>query len=250
MQIAAPARALLALALIASFPATAVHAVEPADYVSTPIVEEGEREIEFKGGISRNHDGSSESQHSLGLGYGVNARWFTEVYAKWHHEVGAPAGFDAWEWENKLQLTETGRYPVDLGVLLEIERPQNRDEGYELRYGPLLQTESGALQANLNLLFTKHVRASEPSDTQFGYQWQLKYAWQPALDFGVQGFGSTGPWDHWDDSSSQQHVLGPALFGKLKTGPHQAIKYDAALLFGINDASPRATLRLRAEYEF
>jgi len=32
---------------------------------------------------------------------------------------------------------------VDIGFLLEIERPKVRSEGYELRWGPLLQTEFG-----------------------------------------------------------------------------------------------------------
>jgi len=78
--------------------------------------------------------------------------WFTELYAKWHHEPGAPSAFDAWEWENKFQLTETGKYPVDVGFLLEIERPKDRSEGYEYKWGPLLQSEFGLWQANLNLL--------------------------------------------------------------------------------------------------
>ena len=32
---------------------------------------------------------------------------------------GESHGFDAWEWENKFQLIETGKYPVDIGLLLE-----------------------------------------------------------------------------------------------------------------------------------
>ena len=44
---------------------------------------------------------------------------------------------DAFEWENKFQVTEAGEYPVDLGFIVELERPQDRSEGYEMRVGPL-----------------------------------------------------------------------------------------------------------------
>ena len=114
----------------------------------------------------------------------------------------------------------------------------------------MLQTEFGLVQANLNLLIEKHIRAAEPAKAELGYQWQMKYRWKPALEAGVQGFGSVGPWSDWAASKAQSHTAGPALFGRVKVGDHQAIQYNAGLLFGLNHASPRHTLRVQAEYEF
>ena len=223
----------------------------PSDYVVSPIVEEGEREIDFKAGTAKMRDGTRESAYSLGLGLGVNSWWFTEIYGKWHKEPGARHGFDAWEWENKFQLTPTGKYPVDVGFLLEIERPKDRSEGYEYRWGPLLQADLGTrVQANLNLLIEKHVRAEAAGKAELGYQWQVKYRWHPEFEYGLQGFGDVGPWNHWEPHSEQPHIAGPALFGKVRVGQKQVIKYNAGLLFGMTDASPRHTLRLQAEYEF
>ena len=225
-------------------------AAGPADYVVTPIVDEGERELDFKAGTRQLRDGGRESAWSLGLGYGANRWWFTEVYAKWHQEPGQPRAFDAWEWENKFQLTPTGKYPLDVGLLLEIERPKDRGEGYEVVWGPLLQTEWGLWQGNLNLRIEKHIRAVEAAKAELGYQWQVKYRWTPALEAGVQGLGSVGPWNDWAAGKAQSHTAGPALFGRVKAGLHQAIHYHAGLLFGLNPASPRHTLRLQAEFEF
>jgi hypothetical protein len=240
-----------ALAALALFTLPRSATAGPSDYVITPIVEEGEREIDFKAGTARSRDGTRQSKESIGLGWGVNSRWFTEVYALWKQETGSVHGFDAWEWENKFQLTETGQYPVDIGFLLEIERPKDRSEGYELRWGPLLQAEFGSqVQANLNLLLEKHVRSSEGGKAELGYQWQLKYRWQPALEFGLQGFGDVGPWDHWEPAAEQPHTTGPALFGRVKVGERQTVKYNAGLLFGLTHAAPRHTLRLQAELEF
>ena len=223
----------------------------PSDYVHMPTVEEGEREIDFKAGTEKNRDGTRESAYSIGFGLGVNAWWFTELYAKWHKQPDMKNDFDAWEWENRFQLTETGKYPVDLGFLLEVERPKDRSEGYEIKWGPLFQTEFGPkVQANLNLLIEKHVRADNAGKAELGYEWQLKYRWRPEFEFGAQGFGDVGPWDHWEPHSEQPHKAGPALFGQFRLGGRQVIKYNAAVLVGLTDAAPRHTLRLQAEYEF
>lgn len=248
MRTVAAAGAVLALAtLLPSLPAFA----GPADYVYTPAVEYGEREIDFKFGTARLPGHEREGAGSVGFGWGVTERWFTEVYAKWHKEPGETTGFDAWEWENKFQLTETGKYPVDVGFILEIERPKDRSEGYEYRWGPLFQADlSPKVQANLNLLFEKHVRAAEAGPAELGYQWQLKYRWKPEFEVGLQGFGDVGPWDHWEPRSQQPHIAGPAVFGKFKVGERQVIKYNAALLFGMTSGAPRNTFRLQAEYEF
>lgn len=242
-----PAAALALSCLVSPAPSMA----GPAGYVYSPTVEEGEREIEFKAGTAKMRDGTRESAYSLGLGLGVNSWWFTEFSGKWHKEPGLQHSFDAWEWENRFQLTPTGKYPVDLGFLFEIERPKDRSEGYEYRWGPLLQADFGTrVQANLNLLVEKHVRAEAAGQAELGYQWQLKYRWHPEFEYGLQGFGDVGPWNHWEPHSEQPHIAGPALFGKVRVGQKQVIKYNAGLLFGMTDASPRHTLRLQAEYEF
>lgn len=247
MRTALTAGALAALACLTAAPAFA----GPSDYVKSPIVEEGEKEIDFKAGTAKLRDGTRETAYSLGVGWGATSWWFTELYAKWHKEPGESHGFDAWEWENKFQLTEHGKYPVDIGFLLEIERPRDRSEGYELRWGPLLQADlASQVQANLNLLIEKHVRAAAAGKAELGYEWQVKYRWRPSFEFGLQGFGDVGPWNHWEPHSEQPHIAGPAIFGKVKVGNTQVIKYNAGLLFGLTDGAPKHTFRMQAEYEF
>jgi len=222
----------------------------PADYVFLPSVSYGEREIDFKAGSARNSDQPGQSAASLGFGYGATQRWFVEAYAKYERVQGEGTNFDAWELENKFQLTETGEYPVDLGFIVELERPQDQDEGYELRLGPLLQKEFDRIQLNLNLLYARHFQASAPEESKFGYQWQAKYRWQPRLEYGLQGFGDVAEWNNWGPRDEQSHRLGPAVFGKFGLGEGQALRYNAAWLLGLTDAGPAHTLRLQIEYEF
>ena len=253
MRAAITAGALLALAISNLTLTTAAHAAA-SDYVLTPIVEEGEREIDFKAGFARARDGTRTGQQSLGFGWGVNSVWSTELYAKWHQEPGATSGFDAWEWENRFQLTETGKYPVDIGLLLEIERPKDRSEGYEYRWGPLFQADLNplvdGLQANVNLLWQKHVRVVGGEPARLFTQWQLKMRWRPELEYGIQGFGDLGPWRGSAAGTERPQNAGPAIFGRVKLSQRQTLKYNAGLLFGLNHDAPRQTLRMQAEVEF
>ena len=236
---------LVAVHMLASAPLA--HA-DPDDYVAVPAVEYGEREIELRIGSASATEEHRESAASLAFGYGLTPWWFTEIYGKWHRS-GATS-FDAIEWENRFQLTEPGQYFADFGLLVEIERPRDRAEGYELRIGPLMQKDFGRVQANLNVLLERDYHASDPEQTELGYQWQLRYRLVPALDFGAQGFGEVGPWNDWAPVREQAHIAGPAIFGKFNAGGRQVLKYDAAVLFKLSSAAPATTLRAQLEYEF
>jgi hypothetical protein len=236
--------------VLAAFPLCAV-AFGPSDYIYLPGVTYGEHEIDFKSGAWKQKSGENPlTASSIGYGYGVTQRWFTELYSKYERPGGETTHFDAWEWENKFQLTETGEYPVDTGLIVELERPKDRSEGYEVRFGPLFQTEMGKVQVNGNLLFERHYRADAAPPLQLGYQWQVKYRWQPKLELGFQGFGELGQWNHWDSAEERSHRIGPAIFGKLALGNRQAIRYNAAWLVGASTNAPSHNLRLQVEYEF
>jgi hypothetical protein len=222
----------------------------PADYVYMPTVEYGEKEIDFKAGTARKGNDPRESAASLGFGYGAKEWWFTEIYMKYKRENDEGTKYDAIEWENKFQLTETGKYPVDVGFLVEMERPTNHAEGWEMKWGPLAQTEFGKVQLNANVLLQRSYRAEGPSETQFLYQWQVKYRWLRELEFGLQGFGEMGKWNHWATEDERAHRAGPAVFGKLRLAGHQAIRYNVAWLLGTSMAAADHTVRMQVEYEF
>jgi hypothetical protein len=232
----------------------AISQAGPSDYVVTPAVEYGEREIDMKYGTEKLANGEGrESAGSIGFGWGGTPWWFTEAYFKYHKEAGDKTKYDAFEWENKFQLTETGRYFADLSFLVEIEVPrEHRVEGYELAFGPLAQWDTGPLTWNANLFFERAYRGQpeEPRVTEMLYQFQVKYRADSPVDFGVQAFGEMGEWNHWAPPAQQEHLAGPAIFGKLKTGSREAIKWNAAWLVGLNKGSPDNRLRLQAEYEF
>ncbi len=227
---------------------------DPEDYVKVPTVEYGERELEVKYGSSKfANDKGQFSTGTFGLGYGITPYWFTEAYMKYKKAPGERTHYDAFEWENKFQLTETGKYPVDIGLFIELEVPRARNEGYEFRFGPLLQGEFDRVQVNANLFLKRQVGLasdSEPAVTEFHYQLQAKYRLMREFEFGVQAFGELGKWNHWEPREQQNHRIGPAIFGKIPLGGKEAMRYDAAWLVGASKAAPDSTLRFQFEYEF
>jgi hypothetical protein len=226
--------------------------ISPADYIYLPAVEAGERELDIKYGSYSPVAGAGMQAGSVGFGYGVNARWFSEIYLKRENTGGT--GTTLAEWENKFQLTETGEYPIDLGFITELETPINGKAPYEIRLGPLLQSEFGKLQLNGNLLLTRVFGAADesspPNTTNLLYQWQIKYPLSVPLDVGVQGFGAVGKWNQWDPPNQQDHRIGPAIMGKFSLGGRNIIKYNAAWLYGASVMAPAHTFRVQVEYEF
>jgi hypothetical protein len=224
-----------------------------ADYVYMPTVEQGEREIDFKYGTGTPPAGERQTVGSLGFGYGATEYWFTELYLK-REMQGNSSDVTLAEWENKFQLLETGKYPVDMGLITEIEAPVSVSGPWEGKVGPLLQTEFGLLQLNANALFERKFSSDGSGmqyPTEFSYQWQIKYRMQTEFEFGAQGFGGLGEWDSWVGSKEEEgHSVGPAIFGKLPVGNRQAIKYNAAWLVGTGATTPEHTFRMQIEYEF
>jgi hypothetical protein len=221
----------------------------PADYVASPLVSEGEKEIDFKMGTAVDSEGNRKTVTSVGFGFAPKPWLFTELYAKGVNEAGKTS-FDAFELEAKVQLTERGKYPIEIGVLLEIERPKNRDEGYEVTYGLLLQKDFDQYQANFNTILQRSYQSIGEQPTHLNYQYQLKYRYKPAFELGLQGFGGVGQWDKWSKGNEAQHNIGPAVFGKLHLGGKNMIAYNVAWLRATTTSTPNNTLRMQMEYEF
>ncbi|MCB1955715.1 MAG: hypothetical protein KDG55_08560 [Rhodocyclaceae bacterium] len=222
----------------------------PAAYVHTPTVEYGETEIELHLGTTREPGEERETAAVLAFARGLTQHWYSEVEFEFEREGSQGTRLEAFEWANILTFAEQGEWPVDLGLLLVLERPMDHAEGWEVKVGALLQKDFGKVQLNFNPILERHLDAEEESETELVYEWQAKYRYAQAFEFGMQGFGEVGKWNDWEDSDEQTHMAGPAIFGKWPIGEHDAIKYDMALLYGLNDHTADHTLRMTVEYEF
>jgi len=233
-------------------------AVSADEYLFTPTVTQGEREIDWHFGTGSSGDKTlAESNTGLAFGVGVTQHWFTELDIEYRKQSPVGTRLDAFEWENTVQIGEPGQWPVDIGMLFNVEKPHQpswgspKTEGWSTRFGPLLQKDIGRVQVNFNLLIARFFQSSEFSATQLSYQSQIKYRYGQPLEMGIQAFGrlsSTGqtliPY------SEQVHRVGPVVLGRLVLPRERSLSYNVAFLLGTTAHSPDRTLRLQFEYEF
>ncbi len=225
---------------------------DPNDYILDLDFIQGEREVDLKiGAASQTPAGAPAAQAgAISWGAGIGARWLTEVYGQFANSV-APArggGFDSLSWENLVRFAEPGEWPVDLGAALEVERPRVWASGWKITLGPMLQTDIDRVQVNVNALFVRVLDATPAQSSQIGYQYQLKYRADPALEFGLQGFRNAAAATA--RASAHADNVGPAIFGRYKLGKGRSIKYNAGFLIGTNSGAPQRTVRAQIDYEY
>jgi len=220
----------LALAVIVAA-ATAAARADPGYYVVTAYDNEGQRTIDLRYWTVKKPGKPAMLWPEVGVGYGVSSRWHTELLASFIGTADTATRLDDWQWQNDVLLTQ-GQYPFDLAVHANLIRAAESNEGYALEIGPVLQTDVDRTQLNLNLFVERSYRTDKSSPTNLKYQWQIKQRWRPALQFGLQGFGELGEWDHWAPRERQSHRAGPAIFGTLPLGTQRSVIYQAAILKG------------------
>ena len=111
----------------------------------------------------------------------------------------------------------------------------------------MLQHEFGAIQSNLNFLLERELGSAAEPGAEVSYAWQVKWRSNSRFEPGVQGFGSLGRTN--DFGHATEHKIGPAFFGQVAHGSHNKLKYDGAILFGLNNNTPDTTVRFTLEYE-
>ena len=241
-------RGLTAPALVASaLLFSPVAQADPASKVHTLEIEEGEVALELRGGQQwwRNNDEDRKRQLVGGIEYGVTSWWMTELEVGTTRLPNESYKLDEIEWENIFALTERGRYWLDLGLFTELAR--DHAEGRNaIEIGPMFQKEIDNFQGNLNIIFERQLGSRAEPGAEIGYEWQAKWRLNPRFEPGLQGFGTLGRTN--DFGHTMEARIGPAFFGQIPAGQGK-LKYDAAVLFGLNKNTPDTTVRFQLELE-
>ncbi len=235
----------IAAALLWMMSATAF--ADPGYYVVTAYSNEGMRTVDFRYWTVRMPGSYATRWPELGFGYGVTSRWHTELYASYIGATDSATHLNTVNWQNDVLLTQ-GEYPFDLA--LHATLIDNTGAGQGIEYGPVFQTDIGRTQLNANLFFEREFHTGRTERTQLQYQWQIRHRWTPLFQFGLQGFGEVGPWDHWSPHERQSHRAGPAFFGSLALGAARALNYQAAYLMGSVYGSNADMFTMRVWYDF
>jgi hypothetical protein len=206
---------------------------DPGYYVVTAYDHEGVRSADFRYWSVKAPGEPAQKWPELGLGYGVTSRWYTEVLASWIGSSQEAMKLSTLNWQNEFLLTQ-GNLPVDVALHASLISDQGYEGGYEIEYGPVLQTDIGRTQLNANLFFARNFGGDEddPPETKMKYQWQVRHRTHPLLNLGLQGFGEVGRWNQVSPRERQSHRAGPAFFGTVRLDDGRSLQYQGAYLFG------------------
>jgi hypothetical protein len=236
----------LAVALFPAHPHVAQ--ADPAAKVHLPDVVQGELELELLGGHQwwSGADDDRERQFVGELEYGFAPWWRSGLEVGTTRLRGESHRLDEVEWENTFLLTEPGQYGLDLGLLAELayDYPIRRSA---IALGPMFQKEVGALQSNFNVILERELGHGGEPGAGIDYEWQVKWRGNARFEPGLQSIGTLGRTN--DFGHQMEANIGPAFFGQIFTSPRNKLKYDAAVLFGLNKNTPDTTVRFQIEYE-
>ncbi|MEP6970142.1 MAG: hypothetical protein ABJA49_06855 [Betaproteobacteria bacterium] len=224
-------------------------AADPGYYLVTAYDNTGQVNVDYRYWTVKAPGAVEVVWPEIGIGYGVNSRWYTAVLASYIGSANSPTQLSSLNWQNDFLLTQ-GQYLMDVALHTQLIRNRGRSESNVLEFGPVLQTDVGRTQLNANLIFERGLGNAPPAPTQLKYQWQAKYRFNQKFHLGLQGFGELGPWDHWLPGSAQSHRAGPMVSGTLPLGKGQAIRYDAAYLMGSVYGRNGNMFSLRLQYIF
>lgn len=222
-----------------------------AIHVMSPIVEQGEFEIETKADrtFDRNDHLNDAQSSNVDLGYGVNDFWATELETQWKQDPIGSRHYDSTSWENRFQLLPQGKYWLDAGLFAEYEHVVQTGDHNNATVGLLLQKEFGQNVTTLNFLLNREFGSGGAPGAQVDYRVQTRWRWCPLFQPGLELYGQPGRFGDLEDDSQQRTRLGPVATGILPVGLPGKLKYELGYLRGLNHSSEQGTLRALVEYE-
>lgn len=224
------------------------------DQVYSPIVEKAEWEFESRALFSHDKDPaiSGAQNHVFEIGYGLTSNWATSLLIEVERSPGEKARATHLAWENIIQLTPQGKYWLDAGAYIELEKGLNGDAN-EIETKLLLEKQIGKIIVTLNPILKKNISVTDTPGVKFGYSWRTVYRLNRKLGFGFEGYGQLGEIRRFLPVSEQYHTIGPALLGRLPFGSSLFkgghLKYDLAYLQGLTRGTPTSSYQLNLEYE-
>jgi hypothetical protein len=217
--------------LLCLFGASGQAQADPGYYVVTPYDNDGLLRLDFRYWATKARGRTEVLWPELGLGYGMNSRWTTELYMSWIGTARSATRPDTLNWQNDVMLTQ-GEWPVDLALHTQWVQDQTGPRQQHLVWGPALQTDWGRWRLNSNVFIDQPLGPDRSPASQLQYQWRARYRLGPVLGLGAEGFGELGPWNHWSPKAQQNHRAGPSLAGLWALDDRRSLLLQGAWLWG------------------
>jgi hypothetical protein len=220
--------------------------------VYSPIVKKGVWAVGVRGNTTIDdddeHDGSQ--RHVFLIEYGVTDWWKTEIVGRLNEKAEGSLRYDSTGWENIFQLTEQGKYWLDVGLYLEykLKDENNAPDIFEAKL--LLEKPVQGFLNTLNLIIEQELGSDGDDDLEFEYAWRTRKEIGHHMKLGVEAFGKLGELRDIKSLEDQEHRIGPVFYHEFELGHDLEVEYNIGWLFGLTDESPDNTFRWQVEFEF
>jgi hypothetical protein len=233
----------------------ALPAAASSYYVQSPIVTQGEVEIETRSFITSDNNDAKNKERNLrtSVGYGITDFWFAEFESEWSNDPGARFTHEAFALENRLQFVPQGTYAIDVGAFAAYEKSTRTGGADEIIFGPIFQAPVGKFLFTLNPFITAEVGKNGEKSPEFTYALQAKYLASPIFSPALEFYGEAGEIGNFDRLSEQKHAIGPVVTGQLYGAPYGLpgkLKYEIGVLFGLTPGTASQIYKGTLEYEF
>jgi len=210
------------------------------DKVYHPYVQPLEKEIELRALYQRDSDRQRDRARKYRLGYGqsINDNWFAEIYLIGEKSREESFDIDEIELEALWQITEQGEYSADWGMLFEYERAID-DNINEVSASVLTERQWGRWVGTANLALIYEWGSDIDNELETALALQGKYRYSRALEPAIEFYSSEGG-----------QGVGPVLLGSQRLGGRKQLRWEAGVIYGVDDDAADRTYKLILELEF
>jgi hypothetical protein len=220
--------------------------------VYSPVVHEGEWEIEARGHLDIDGEDSLDGgqKQIYEVGYGVTDIWSTALLVELEKDPGGPLKYDSIAWENIIEFFGQEEAWLGSGLYLEFEAKDEDGKADKIETKLLLERDLTGITNTANLVFEKEVGNNADDDVEFGYAWRSRAKVMEHLKLGFEAFGELGEINNFKSPDRQEHQIGPMLYGGIELTEDVELEYRLGVLFGLTDATPDETFVWQLELEF
>jgi hypothetical protein len=217
------------------------------DEIYSPNIEYREVSVEYNGSrtFDANPQKNNAQEHELTAEIGLTPRFEAEISAGFTKESDDALRMEDFEIEGRYQFFEAGENWLDSGMLVAYDFSTVGKTSDNLEVKLLLQKDVGKFTHTANIGFDQSVGNYAEGGPDYVLLWNSRYRYNINFQPGIEIQSDLGNRETLGNYNLQEHYAGPAVYGELI--PH--LKYQAAWLFGTNEASSSSAARLLLEYE-
>ncbi len=214
--------------------------------VYSPIVHEGEKEIEYYIEWYESSGGDDVVGHEIELKYGFGPRDSLGLYVVLEDTNGVSLDVKRYKSEWIHQLYEQGERFIDLATYLEYQINNDPTRADKVEFKALLEKSTTDFSITGNLVLEKELGVNATDGTEIGYALRAAGRWSPRVIPALEAFGSLGEVRNPKSLSLQGHLLGPVVNIYLS----KRIVWQVGLLWGLTSGSDDLRAKSQLSWEW